>query len=98
MKRSMVFLAVVALMAALAGCAPLPGSNLDETDSLLVLQLPDTRTIPAEWGSLAAVSNSSKFPDVFQLWFENEAGEIYLVVFDNKTRSLLTSSRAIARQ
>ena len=53
MKRSMVLLAVVAMITILAGCAPLPGSNLDEADSLTVLQLPDTRTIPAEWGSLA---------------------------------------------
>ena len=98
MNRSIGLLAVAALIAALCACAPIPGSEVDEADSLPVLQLPDTRTIPAEWGSLASVSNSSKYPDVFQLWFENESGEIHLVVFDNKSRTLLTSSRVITRR
>lgn len=86
------------LLASVAACAPIPGSEVADSQRLEVVQLPDTRTIPAEWGNLAAVSNSSKFPDVFQLWFENEAGEIYLVVFDNQSRSLLTSSRVISRR
>ncbi len=98
MKHVVMFLMVALLLAVLSACAPIPGSAVEDSQRLQVVQLPDTRTIPAEWGSLAAVSNSSKFPDVFQLWFENEAGEIYLVVFDNKSRTLLTSSRAIARQ
>ncbi len=98
MKRVGVFMTAVLLLAVLGSCAPLPGSDVDESAALPMIQLEDGHTIPAEWGSLAAVSNSSKFPDVFQLWFENEAGEIHLVVFDNKSRSLVTTSRTIVRR
>ncbi len=98
MKQVTTFLMVMLLLASLAGCAPIPGSDVEDGERLEMVQLPDTRTIPAEWGNLTAVSNSSKFPDVFQLWFENEAGEIYLVVFDNQSRTLLTSSRVINRR
>ena len=98
MRQWALIVIVALLLASAAACAPIPGSQVAESQSLEVVQLPDTRTIPAEWGNLTAVSNSSKFPDVFQLWFENEAGEIYLVVFDNQSRSLLTSSRVISRR
>ena len=98
MKRVGVFMTAVLLLAVLGSCAPLPGSDVDESAELPMIQLEDGYTIPAEWGSLAAVSNSSKFPDVFQLWFENETGEIHLVVFDNKSRTLLTTSRTIVRR
>jgi hypothetical protein len=97
MKRVVMVLIVALLLALIAACAPISTSE-DESTSLPWVELPDTRTIPSEWGSLVAVSNSSKFPDVFQLWFENEVGEIHLVVFDNSSRSLVNSSRAIARQ
>ena len=98
MKRVGITLTMLLLLAVLCSCAPLPGSDVDESVTLPMIQLDDTYTIPAEWGSLAAVSNSSKFPDVFQLWFENEAGEIHLVVFNNESRALLTTSRVIARR
>jgi len=83
--------------AMLASCAPVPSARFDVSEELPAVELPDDRSIPAEWGNLVAVSNSPKFPEVFQLWFQNEAGEIHLVVFDNRSRSLVNTGRVIAR-
>lgn len=46
--------------------------------------------IPASWGSLVGVSNTSLYPDLVQLWFQDGGGKVRLVVFSLK--EILNSS------
>jgi hypothetical protein len=43
--------------------------------------LADSSTLPSEWGNLVSVSNSTSYPELIQLWFQDRAGNVRMVVF-----------------
>jgi hypothetical protein len=76
-RRAIGFALVVALAVTAIGCQKLPG----RPDSLLpveTLTRPDA--IPAAWGNLVAVSTVGQYPDLVQLWFQDEQKIIRVVV------------------
>jgi hypothetical protein len=89
--------ALVILLVGLSACAEIPRPNLVVEGGLLVEELPASGSVPGEWGDLVAVSNSSQFAHLFQLWFQDEQGTIRMVVFDNRMRQLHVGSRVITR-
>ena len=41
--------------------------------------------------------NNPRAPQLFQLWFQDEEGNVRLVVYDNTTRQLRPEARIIRR-
>lgn len=52
--------------------------------------------IPAAWGSLVAVSTVPAYPDLVQLWFQDQAGAVRMVAFRVSTQEIL-NARVIER-
>ena len=52
--------------------------------------------IPAAWGRLAGVSSVAQYPDLIQLWFEDDSGVVRVAVFRATTGELI-NARRIAR-
>jgi len=90
--------AVLVLLALTAGaCAELPGGTPDEATAIPAVETGSIRSVPAVWGDLMAVSSSSEFPNLFQLWFQDETGNVRMVVYDTQTRTLKPWSAEITR-
>jgi hypothetical protein len=86
-----------ALLFTLFSCTPIPEPELSGEKSNPTEILPVAGSIPAEWGDLVAVTVNPTFPIQYQLWFQDEQGAVRLVVFDNRSKQLLTESRLFPR-
>ena len=96
-KRSEKVIILVLIAMAACACAELPDRGGDVDSKLPKVDLGADLTVSGEWGNLVAVSNSTSFPDLFQLWFQDEAGNIHMVVYDDETRSMKSNSVLIQR-
>ena len=45
-------------------------------------KLTEIHSIPAEWGDLIAVTRHATFPRAHRLWFQDEDGNIRVIVYD----------------
>ena len=71
-------LALVALLTCLLSCTPLPEPNVSGDKPVAIENLPVAGSIPAEWGDLVAVTVNPSFSYQYQLWFQDEQGNIYI--------------------
>jgi hypothetical protein len=51
-----------------------------------------TSSIPAAWGRLVSVTTESTYPDLMQLWFQDDNGNVRMVAFRLRTGELLNVS------
>ncbi len=49
-------------------------------------------SIPANWGNLVGVTSAANYPELVQLWFQDNSGGVRLVVFSLEENELLNSS------
>ena len=90
---------VLGLVACVAACTRLPPeSQPGMPGSLPVEILDNVLTIPAEWGTLAAVDNDPSAPNHTRLWFEDEEGTIRLVAYNRYGSHLQTRVAVIRRR
>jgi hypothetical protein len=68
------------LAAAASACTRLPEAV--RTGAFAVDTLPDSTSVPSSWGNLVAVTVNPAFTEAFQLWFQDPAGRVHLVVYD----------------
>jgi hypothetical protein len=91
--RATVLTSLVCVAAAtLPGCRPL-GPPEVKTRAIAVEPLPSGDTIPASWGRLAGTSSAAQYPDLIQLWFEDDAGVVRRVVVRVTTGELINARR-----
>ena len=77
---------VLGLVACAAACTRLPPESLPGMPGSLPVEiLDDALTIPAGWGTLAAVSSDPISTNITRLWVEDEEGTIRLVSYNNRT-------------
>ena len=79
------------LVAAASACHRLPEAG--RSGALAADTLPDSTSVPSSWGNLVSVTVNPASTDVFQLWFQDPAGKIHLVVYD--IRNVRLSPRAV---
>jgi len=60
--------------------------------------LPATDSVPLNWGKLVSVSSSPNLPYAFQLWFQDEQGNLRMVLFDMHANILWKDARFIPRK
>jgi len=90
-------LALVALLFFVAACTPMPKPDFAGEKSVAIVGLPIDGSIPSEWGDLVAVTVNPTFAYQYQLWFQDEQGNVRLVVFDNRSKQLLSEARLFPR-
>jgi CelD/BcsL family acetyltransferase involved in cellulose biosynthesis len=95
MRAAVIAVVVCLATAALPGCRPL-GPPEVKTRAAAVEALPSGDAIPAAWGRLAGVSSVAQYPDLIQLWFEDDAGVVRVAVYRATTGELI-NARRIAR-
>ena len=93
MRRTIVGVVVcAALIVALPGCRKLDRAEV-KTRATVEEVLPSGDMIPASWGRLAGVSSAANYPELVQLWFEDDAGVVRLAVYRLTTGELINARR-----
>ena len=77
-------------------CTRLPGPGV--RGGSLADTLPDSTSVPSSWGNLVSVTINPAYTDVSQLWFEDPAGRIHLVVYDLRQHQLQRVAALITRR
>src|SRR4030042_7006914 len=90
------------LVVAVLALLPLSCTKMDQwaapgQGNVAVEKLPTKGSIPLGWGNLVSVTPSPAGSDRFDLWFQDEQGNIRLVAYDLRTNNLLTEARFIPR-
>ena len=60
--------------------------------------LPVKNSIPLEWGNLVSVTVTPEAGAFFQLWFQDEQGNLRVVLYHARTNSLMDIVRFIPRK
>jgi hypothetical protein len=90
---------VGAVMALLSlSCAKLPEPGMEEKGLVALEELRDVGSIPAEFGSLISVTNSPKAPTWFQLWFQDEDGNVRMLNYSSDFNNLHQQVRLFHRK
>jgi len=82
----LLILALVALLPACQKLSPSPRTPIAKE----VLRTPTA--IPGEWGRLVGVSSAPLYPDLVQLWFQDDSLNVRMVVFSVQTGELVNAS------
>jgi predicted component of type VI protein secretion system len=86
---------VLALAVAVVACQKLPSQSPGGTQ-LPVETLTRPDAIPATWGNLVSATSVGQYPDLVQLWFQDEQKVIRVVVIQVTTMDIL-NARLIGR-
>jgi hypothetical protein len=91
-------LVVMVLVLLLLSCTKIPQWAGPGQGNVAIETLPSKDSIPLKWGNLVSVTTS---PDVklgFELWFQDEQGNLRMVVYNLLTNSLDPNVRLIPRK
>ena len=91
------YLVVVILVLLPLSCAKLPEWSTSGK-GIAVETLPANDSIPLKWGNLILAQNSPNMQYLFQLWFQDEHGNLRLVLYDIRANILMTTVRHIPRR
>ena len=89
--------AVLTLVLFSLSCRRLPERATGE-GALALDTLSSTESVPYDWGSLVSVTTQPASPNRFQLWFQDEAGNVRMVLFDTSLNQLVWDATLITRQ
>jgi len=78
-------------------CTDLPEKPSVEEGEVALTKMPTLGTIPAGYGDLVAVSVSADYGHIFELWFQNEVGDIHIAFYNIRTNELQGEGRRISR-
>lgn len=89
LRRGKMCLLVVALVLLAISCTKLPDPTTQKEGGLAIEKLADVTLIPSKLGKLISVSHRPDFAHVFQLWFQDEDGNVSMVVYNMNTNRLI---------
>ena len=93
LKRAEMCLLVMALVLLAMSCTKIPDQTTQWKDQweggLGIEKLADETAIPSKLGKLISVSHNPDFAHMFQLWFQDEDGNVSIVVYNMNTNRLL---------
>ncbi len=88
---------VMTLIFLTSSCTRLSEPTALEEGEIAVEKMTDVDSIPSKWGKLVSVSNRSDWPHVFQLWFQDEDGNVRMASY-NMSRSRLLPNAIVIPQ
>ena len=91
---------VVMVMALLPlSCTKIPQWAAPGQGKVAIETLPAKDSIPLKWGNLVSVTTSpGGVRNVFELWFQDEQGNLRMVVYDVSTNNLYANVPYIPRK
>jgi hypothetical protein len=89
---------LTSLVLVAAGCASLSREEVMVDKQATTVSMPDTGSIPSDWGQLVSVTNAPQTSNQFHLWFQDEAGTVRLAVYDIRNRRLLSTGWVFERR
>lgn len=96
LRTAMCFLAIVFLLP--LSCTELPDRTPLEEGAIAVEKMENVDSIPSAWGSLVSVTNRPDVAHVFQLWFQDEDGNVRMAVYNMPLNRLLPSAILIPQK
>jgi hypothetical protein len=79
-------------------CTKLPEAGAPGKGNVAFETLTTKDTVPLKWGNLVSVSTSPNMSYVFQLWLQDEEGNLRMVIYDMRANILRTDARFIPRK
>ena len=92
LKRAGMCLLVMALVLFAISCTKLPGATTQEEGGIAIEKLEDMTSIPLKFGKLISV-NTIPERDLSQLWFQDDDGNVRMVVFNMNANRLWNHAR-----
>ena len=90
LRRCLCVVAITLLLP--LSCTELPERIPLERGAIAVEKMQGADSIPSDWGSLVAVTNRPDVSHVFQLWFQDEQGNVRMAVYNMSLNSLLPNA------
>jgi len=90
-------LLLVVLLLSAASCAKLPEARSRAEGDVAIERLPTVDAIPAEWGDLVAVSNSANAGHMFQMWFQDDEGNLHVAFYNVRSNEIQSEGRLFPR-
>lgn len=85
-------LVLMALVGSIVSCRKLDAPGAIGTTGVPSQPLRGVAAIPGDWGHLVSVTTESTYPDLMQLWFEDNSGNVRMVAYRLRTGELLNVS------
>ena len=79
-------------------CTKIPQWATPGQGNVAVETLPAKDSIPLKWGNLVSVTASPSVGNAFELWFQDEQGNLRMVVYDARNNILYTNVPCIPRK
>ena len=98
LQRKAICLLVVVLLFPIVSCTRLDEGPPKGMVLLGTEKLPALDSIPLEWGKLVSVSAAPIYPDLCQLWFQDENGKVRMVPFDIRYSRLVGKAVVVPRK
>ena len=97
-QRTAVWLGLVALLIVPLACKPIPRAGTPGQNGELAEEaLPSTDVVPLAWGKLISVTYVPTV-DASILWFQDDAGDVRAVRFNNSTQRMWPQARLVRRK
>ncbi|MGD1047722.1 MAG: hypothetical protein ABR899_03080 [Candidatus Krumholzibacteriaceae bacterium] len=97
-RKTGLWILVVVLLLPTLSCTRLPESSAQKGVMVGSAQLPNSDSIPSQWGKLVSVTSNPAYPGWSQLWFEDETSTIRMVAFNLQTKQLGANAIVLARK
>jgi hypothetical protein len=91
-------LIVVVLVVLQLSCTRLPQKQPVQEGSVATEKLTQTNSIPSDWGKLISVVIPPDSPNLAQLWFQDEKGDIHMAGYNMVQNRLTTNARLFPRK
>jgi hypothetical protein len=79
-------------------CTKIPQWATPGQGNVAIEPMPTKDSIPLKWGNLVSVATSPEVRYGFELWFQDEQGNLRMVVYDIQTNNLSANFRFIPRK
>jgi hypothetical protein len=91
-------LVVMVLVLLVLSCTKIPQFSAAGQGTVAIEKLPAKDSIPLKWGNLVSVTVSPDAGYYFQLWFQDEQGNLRMAIYQMRTNSLSDEVRFIPRK
>ena len=91
-------LVVMVLVLLLLSCSKIPQWVAPGQGNVAIETLPAKDSIPLKWGNLVSITTSPTVGNAFELWFQDEQGNLRMVVYDARNNILYGNVPLIPRK
>ena len=98
LRRTGMCLLVMALVLFVMSCTKLSEPKTQEGGGIAIEKLVDVTSIPSKSGQLISVSHRPDLANVFQLWFQDENGNVSMMVYNMTSNQLQPEAKLIPQK